>query len=842
MIEILDARKNQVFEKGKDSNGIECGKASTAGSVSQRACVFCGSRVVLYPIADALHLIHGPIGCAAYTWDIRGSLSSGSELHRMSFSTDIHENEVIYGGEKKLYAALCELIAKYEPKAAFVYSTCIVGLIGDDVGAICARVEKEHNIQVIPVHSEGFKGTKKDGYRAACEAVFQLTGKDNVTPVSPFSINILGDFNLAGETWIIKEYYRRMGVEVTSCITGDGRVAEIGRAHRASLNVVQCSGSMTYLAKMMKEQYGIPFIRVSYFGIEDMSAALYDVAAFFKNGAVPGNAEISARAGELVVAEVTALLPELEGYRKDLEGKKAAIYVGGSFKAFSLVKALRHLGVGTVVVGSQTGSEDDYDYLKEITDEGTIIVDDANPLELSKFILEKGADILIGGVKERPIAYKMGIAFCDHNHERKEALAGLDHESRMEMFAGSDKADGRTEMKEHFASTRNACKLCAPLGASIAFRGVEGCIPLIHGSQGCSTYIRRYGISHFREPIDIASSNFTESSAIFGGRGNLHTALDNVTRQYRPRAIGITSTCLSETIGENIPMYLKEYAFAEADRASMECVPEIFHASTPSYKGTHMDGFHEAVFSVIRQLSARPNSPGPRRINLISGFVSAEDLRELHEILASYGLPYTLLPDYSKTLDGGSWEEYQRLPEGGTPLEDIGRMNCALGTVYLGRSVADDKNPALWLEEKFGIPAFTVDLPIGIANTDSFFTALEKVSSRPMDEKWKQIRGRLVDAYIDGHKYCYGKKAIVYGDEDFVCAVSSFLDEIGIVPVIAATGGESAHFRERMKVALKNCRAETGIMDEADFATILERVLPCQKSRHTPRAVRFPHP
>ena len=420
MIEILDERKRQVFENGKDSYNIACGKASTAGSVSQRACVFCGSRVVLYPIADALHLVHGPIGCAAYTWDIRGSLSSGSELYRLSFSTDLRENEVIYGGEKKLYEALVELIDQYAPKAAFVYSTCIVGLIGDDVDAVCARVSREKGIPVLPVFSEGFKGTKKDGYRAACEAVFKLVGRDNTTPVSPFSINILGDFNLAGEIWIIKEYYRKMGIEVTSCITGDGRVDEIGRAHKAKLNVVQCSGSMSYLAKMMKETYGIPFIRVSYFGIEDMSSALYDVANFFDNK------EIIEKTQKVVLEEVSTLLPQLESFRRDLEGKKAAIYVGGSFKAFSLVKALRHLGIQTVVVGSQTGTQEDYNYLKEITEEGTIICDDTNPLELSKFILEKGADLLIGGVKERPIAYKMGIAFCDHNHERKEALAGFE--------------------------------------------------------------------------------------------------------------------------------------------------------------------------------------------------------------------------------------------------------------------------------------------------------------------------------------------------------------------------------------------------------------------------------
>ncbi len=303
MIDILNDRKQQVFEKGKDGFSIACGKASTAGSVSQRACVFCGSRVVLYPIADALHLIHGPIGCASYTWDIRGSMSSGPELHRMSFSTDLSEKEVIYGGEKKLYAALIELIDHYRPKAAFVYSTCIVGLIGDDVEAVCVRAAREKNIPVLPVHSEGFKGTKKDGYRAACEAVFKLTGKDNETPVSPYSINILGDFNLAGETWVIKEYYKKMGIEVVSCITGDGRVNEIGKSHRASLNVVQCSGSMTYLAKMMKETYGIPFIRVSYFGIEDMSAALYDVASFFKNE------EIMEKTKELVFEETSRILP-----------------------------------------------------------------------------------------------------------------------------------------------------------------------------------------------------------------------------------------------------------------------------------------------------------------------------------------------------------------------------------------------------------------------------------------------------------------------------------------------------------------------------------------------------
>lgn len=416
---ILEERKNQVFRNGEAELEIECGKQSVAGSVSQRACVFCGSRVVLYPIADVVHLVHGPAGCAAYTWDIRGALSSGPELHRLSFSTDLRESEVIHGGEPKLYNALFELIERYRPEAAFVYATCIVGVIGDDVSAVCKRVAAEKGIPVIPVHSEGFKGTKKDGYKAACAALMELIGKGPTDGIPQKSVNILGDFNLAGEIWIIKEYYRKMGVEVVAGITGDGRVKEIQRAHGASLNLVQCSGSMNYLARLMKEKFGTPWIQVSYFGIEDMAESLYNVARHFNDP------EMMKRTKELVRNEIKVIYPQILEYRKALSGKKAAIYVGGAFKALSLVKALRLLGMEVAVVGSQTGNKNDYQLLKELCDKGTIIVDDSNPLELSSFLLEKKVDLFIGGVKERPIAYKLGIGFCDHNHERKIALAGF---------------------------------------------------------------------------------------------------------------------------------------------------------------------------------------------------------------------------------------------------------------------------------------------------------------------------------------------------------------------------------------------------------------------------------
>ena len=420
-IGVLKARADQVRVKGS-SKAFGCDRKSAAGSVTQRACAFCGSRVVLYPIADALHVVHGPIGCAVYNWDIRGSLSSGPQLHRNSFSTDLGEKDVVFGGEPKLERMLLRLIEAQKPKAAFVYSTCIVGVIGDDVEAVCRKVTRTTGVDCVPVDSPGFKGTKKSGYHAACEAAFRLVGTGDLppAPTNPLSINLLGEFNIAGEAWMIREYFERMGVEVVATLTGDGRVDDLRRCHQAKLNLVQCSGSMNHLARLLEEKHGIPSQRVSFFGFQDTARALYGVADFF------GDSALLARTQALVRAELERHATKLRGVRRRLQGKKAAIYVGGAFKALSLVEALRALGMQTVLAGTQTGSREDYRQLESVCDPGTVIVDDSNPLELAKFILEQDVDLFVGGVKERPVAYKLGVAFCDHNHERKIPLAGFE--------------------------------------------------------------------------------------------------------------------------------------------------------------------------------------------------------------------------------------------------------------------------------------------------------------------------------------------------------------------------------------------------------------------------------
>ncbi|MDR1519518.1 MAG: nitrogenase iron-molybdenum cofactor biosynthesis protein NifE, partial [Planctomycetota bacterium] len=416
-VEILEERRASIQRGG--AAGIKCGSDSVSGAVSQRACVYCGARVVLNPITDACHIVHGPIGCASYTWDIRGSLSSGSDRYRNSFSTDLRERDIVFGGAEKLARAVDEVAEKMRPKLIFIYATCIVGVIGDDVEAVAREAEKRRGVRVIPVKSPGFSGTKQHGYRMACEAIMQLI-RPHRSGGRRAGVNILGDFNLAGETWIIKNYLREIGIPVRATITGDASYDTLITAPAAALNIVQCAGSMTHLAKMMEEEMGVPYLKVSFFGVEDAGASLIRVAEAIGDD---GNRR---RAREFTRRQADDLADFSRRYRPRLEGKKAAIYVGGGFKAISLIRQFKAMGMETVVVGTQTGQPEDYEIIGGLVGPDAVILDDANPAELEKFMLENGADILVGGVKERPLAYKLGIAFCDHNHERRHALVGYD--------------------------------------------------------------------------------------------------------------------------------------------------------------------------------------------------------------------------------------------------------------------------------------------------------------------------------------------------------------------------------------------------------------------------------
>jgi nitrogenase molybdenum-iron protein NifN len=363
------------------------------------------------------------------------------------------------------------------------------------------------------------------------------------------------------------------------------------------------------------------------------------------------------------------------------------------------------------------------------------------------------------------------------------------------------------------AAARNSCRLCAPLGASLVFRGIAGAIPLLHGSQGCATYIRRYLIGHFREPVDIASSSFGESAAIFGGRDNLFRALDNIIRQYSPSLIGVATTCLSETIGDDVRRYLFEYAVVNGD------APPVVAVGTPSYRGSHTDGFHGAVEAVIAALARE--APRANTVALLPGMLSPADLRHLRAILTAFDMKQILFPDYSDTLDGPSWDDYHAIPPGGTPLEAVSRLGAARAVIELGRMPVYRTSGGSVLGERFNIPVFNTGLPIGIKETDKLFSILERISGRKTPAWYRQQRGRLVDSYVDGHKYVFGRRVAVFADEDLLIGLVSFLSEIAMVPVLCATGSSrTGKLGEVVRAVAPGLDPETVILEEADYETI----------------------
>lgn len=343
----------------------------------------------------------------------------------------------------------------------------------------------------------------------------------------------------------------------------------------------------------------------------------------------------------------------------------------------------------------------------------------------------------------------------------------------------------KTQEKTH-VSTRNSCKLCAPLGASLVFKGIEGCVPLIHGSQGCATYIRRYMISHYKEPVDIASSNFSEETTVYGGSKNFMIGIDNIIRQYKPKVIGIASTCLSETIGEDIPGHIRHYREARAGLA----LPEFVHAATPSYCGSHAEGFHNTVLAVLQTFA---QSNGPRSgLTILPGMVSPADIRYLKEILKDFSLKGVVFPDYSETLDNVYTSEYELIPSGGVSMPaliSIGSSQHVLefGSVFnKGHVRASERmnkqTPGEWLQSQCLVQNHPMPMPIGLDASDRMMQALESIAGCDMPETYVKERGRLVDAYVDAHKYVFGKKVLLYGESDLVTSLAAFSTEIGMEP------------------------------------------------------------
>jgi nitrogenase molybdenum-iron protein NifN len=248
--------------------------------------------------------------------------------------------------------------------------------------------------------------------------------------------------------------------------------------------------------------------------------------------------------------------------------------------------------------------------------------------------------------------------------------------------------------------------------------------------------------------------------------------------------------------------------------------------STASYRGTHVDGFRDAVRAVTQSLALR--SEPTERINLFPDMVSAADLRYLKEVLADFGLAASVLPDYSETLDGPSWAEYEKLSSGGTSLDDIRALGAAQLSVTFGRTQAGKPSAGAWLTESCRVPHRVIGMPIGIRASDVFFDVLAAAARRPIPERHRQERGRLVDALVDGHKYVARKRAVVYGEEDLVIGLASFLCEIGIEPVVCASGGRSGAFTHALREAVPELPEGCTVASGVDFVDIADAAAAAQ--------------
>ncbi|MDR2459838.1 MAG: radical SAM protein [Deltaproteobacteria bacterium] len=368
--------------------------------------------------------------------------------------------------------------------------------------------------------------------------------------------------------------------------------------------------------------------------------------------------------------------------------------------------------------------------------------------------------------------------------------------------------------------TQDPCKMCLPMGVVTAFYGVARAMSLLHGSQGCSTYIRRHMATHYNEPVDIASSSLSEEGTVFGGEANLIKGLDNLIKLYDPSLIAVATTCLAETIGEDVPNILRKYREKRGDIKA-----RIISVAAPGYGGTHFEGWWKGLYSILSQLPLDQSAHDG--INVILGPASPADTRAIKNFLTDSGLDYTLFPDISSNLDGAYNPVYSRLPQEGTSIEKIIKMAGARATIELSAFCPEGDSPGAFLQKAYSVPLIRLAPPVGLLASDEF---AEKIASLggAISKRLKDARGRYMDAMGDSHKYSALGRAAVMGDPDFVLSIAQLNAENGIVTPLCATGskckGFSLALREKLVPLSDNIFAgEVKVYDDADYSLIEEK-------------------
>ncbi|WOP17330.1 nitrogenase molybdenum-iron protein subunit beta [Raineyella sp. LH-20] len=374
-----------------------------------------------------------------------------------------------------------------------------------------------------------------------------------------------------------------------------------------------------------------------------------------------------------------------------------------------------------------------------------------------------------------------------------------------------------TPVVERSALRINPAKTCQPIGAMYAAMGIHRCLPYSHGSQGCCSYHRSHLTRHFKEPVMAATSSFTEGASVFGGQPNLLQGLGTVFSAYDPDVVAITTTCLSETIGDDIPQIV-----GEAERQHL--IPDgkyVIHANTPSYVGSHVTGFANMCTAMARYfatpITTKPRSTDRSRVNIVPGFVNPSDMREIRRLAEATGLAVTMFPDTSGVLDAPQTGHHEFYPAGGTTVEELRNLGRAKATLALGPWASRDA--AVEVEQRADVPRELLDLPIGIAATDRF---LQVLASRggTIGSELEAERGRLVDLVVDAQQHFYGRKVAIFGDPDHVLSLTEFCRDLGMIPVHVLTGTPGKKFVKRAGEILGPAASAANIAADADLFTL----------------------
>ncbi len=361
------------------------------------------------------------------------------------------------------------------------------------------------------------------------------------------------------------------------------------------------------------------------------------------------------------------------------------------------------------------------------------------------------------------------------------------------------------EVKERSGITINPCKTCEPVGAMYFSLGVHKCMPHSHGSQGCSSYHRTVLTRHFKEPAIATSSSFTEGASVFGGRSNLNTAVKNIFDIYDPDIIAVHTTCLSETIGDDVGSYIMDMTIPEGKY--------VIHASTPSYEGSHIQGFANMAMGFINYLAKKTgNYTG--KIGIFPGWVNPGDCRELKRIATEMGADYLMFPDFDGTMDAPMTGKFEYYGEGGTTIPEIQSLGDLDQLIALGYFASGEAFELM--KKKFKTSGEVLPMPVGIQLTDKYVMALRSMTKNEVTSTLEKERGRLVDLLMDASNYTYHKKAAIYGDPDVVYGLTSLCLEMGIIPKYVITGTPKSEFEKQVKELIASYALEEECIVKAD--------------------------